>query len=460
MKLWKWITFYTVFLLILSGCASSAPVPKQDRVVDATLPMVKITKNGILPDMQAIAFEWSSVSNPRVKGIYIYKSTIGEKSTPLKHFKTIEGRFSTHFIDTDVVPDTEYKYAFKTFSDEAEGKQSSVIKVHSLAVLKSVSWIYSKTGMPRTAKIIWRPHNNHSVKSYLIERKTLEDKEWEELAVVEGRLNAEYIDKELDDNYVYQYRIRVQTYEGIVSAPSQVVKIVTKALPIGVKTIEVSKSLPKKIKITWTKSKAKDFAQYYLYRSEDMDGSYELIAKLYNNKFSDKISEDGKVYFYRVSVVDKDTLESLHDKLSIRGQTLAKPQAPEVVQAILTGNSIKVTWNKTDTRSRSFTLVRKYKKGWFETITQEFKGLKNQKYIDTNIVANSEYIYTLYAIDKYGIISNPSKEVIVITPESDKIIVEPQVKEEAKQESKVQEIKVQDSEEIIAPMSDLNVDEL
>ena len=460
MKLWKLITFYTVFLLILSGCVSSTPVPKQDRVIDASLPMVQITKNGILPDMQAIAFEWHSVSDPNVKGIYIYKSTIGEEHSELKHIKTIVGRFSTHFIDTDIVPDTEYKYAFKTFSDEAEGKQSSVIKVHSLAVLKSVSWIYSKTGMPRTAKIIWRPHNNHSVKSYIIERKTQEDKEWEELAVVEGRLNAEYIDKELDDNYVYQYRIRVQTYDGIVSAPSQEVKIVTKSLPVSVKSIKVSKSLPKKIKINWEKSKAKDFAHYYLYRSESSDGSYELIAKLYNNKFIDKINEDGQVYFYRVSVVDKDGLESLHDNLSIKGETLAKPHAPEVLQATLIGNSIKVIWSRTDTRSSSFTLVRKHKKGWFETLTKEFRGLKNKKYIDTNIEANSEYIYTLYAIDKYGIISNPSKEVIVITPESDKIIAEPKAKVEAKQESKVQEIKVQDSEEIISPISDLNVDEL
>ena len=460
MKLWKWITFYTVFLLILSGCASSAPVPKQDTVIDETLPMVKMTENGILPDMKAIAFEWNSVSDPRVKGIYIYKLIVGEKSPGLNYFKTIEGRFSTHFIDTDITPDTEYKYSFKTFSETAESKQTSVIKVHSLAVLKSVSWLYSKTGMPRTAKIIWRPHNNHSVKSYMIERKTAEDKEWEELAIVEGRLNAEYIDKNLDDNYIYQYRIRVQTYDGIVSAPSEEVKIVTKALPVGVKTIEVSKTLPKKINITWEKSNVKDFAQYYLYRSENIDSSYDLIAKLYSNEFIDKISEDGQVYFYRVSVVDKDGLESLHDKLSIKGQTLAKPQAPEVLQATLIGNSIKVTWNKVDTRSSSFTLVRKHKKGWFETLTQEFKGLKNQKYIDTNIEVNSEYTYIVYAIDKNGIISQASKEVTIITPESNDIISEPTAEVEVKQESKVQEIKIDDTEEIIAPMSDLNVNEL
>jgi len=460
MKLWKLTTFYTVFLLILSGCAGSIPVPKQEIVVDSTLPMIKITKNGVLPDMQAIAFEWKSVNDSRVKGIYIYKSVVGEKSSGLKYYKTIQGRFSTHFVDSDVKPDTEYKYSFKTFSKEAESKQTPVITVHSLAILKSVAWIYSKTGMPRTAKIIWRPHNNRSVKSYIIERKTAEDKEWKELATVAGRLHAEYIDKDLDDNSIYQYRIRVQTYDDIISAPSKEVEIVTKALPVSVKTIYVSNNLPKRIKITWEKSKAKDFARYYLYRSQNRDGSYELIAKLYNNKFIDKIEEDGKIYFYRVSVVDKDGLESHHEKFSMKGQTLVKPQAPKVLQATLIGNSIKVTWNEIDTRSSSFTLVRKHKKGWFDIIVKKFRGLSAQQYIDTNIEADSEYTYTVYALDKNGIVSNSSKEVTVVIPESNKIISEPEAKDEVRKESKVQEIKINDTKETIAPMSDTNVDEL
>ncbi len=91
---------------------------------------------------------------------------------------------------------------------------------------------------------------------------------------------------------------------------------------------------------------------------------------------------------------------------------------------------------------------------------EEFKGLKNQKYIDTNIEANSEYTYIVYAIDKNGIISQASKEVTIITPESNDIISEPTAEVEVKQESKVQEIKIDDTEEIIAPMSDLNVNEL
>jgi len=462
MKSWKWITLYTAFLLTFSGCVGSAPVPKQETVIDATLPLVKITKNGIIPDMQAIAFEWKSINDPRVKGVYIYKSILGKKSTPLKHLKTIEGRFSTHFVDEDIRPNKSYAYSFETFSANAESKRTPIIKVHSLAILKSVSWIYGKTGMPRMAKIIWRPHNNHSVKFYIIERKTVKDKKWEELATVDGRLNAEYIDRDLDDNHVYKYRIRVQTYGGIVSSPSKEVKIVTKALPRSVGTIKASKNLPKKIKITWKKTKVKDFAQYYLYKSENIDGSYGLIAKLYNNQFIDKINEDGQVYFYRVGVVDKDGLESLHDKLSVKGQTLVKPQAPKLIKTTLTRKSIELIWKKTDTRSRSFILVKKHKKGWFKTITQEFKGLKNTKYIDTKIVANSEYIYTFYAVDKNGIVSKPSEEVTVITPESDKMIARPKakVKMETKQESKVKEIKVDNTEEIIAPVSDLSVDEL
>ena len=47
----------------------------------------------------------------------------------------------------------------------------------------------------------------------------------------------------------------------------------------------------------------------------------------------DKIDEDGKSNFYRVSVVDKDGLESKYEKLSIQGMTLPKPETPDVAKA-------------------------------------------------------------------------------------------------------------------------------
>lgn len=460
MKLWTLTTFCVASLLVLSGCGGAAPKPKEELVIDETLPMITLTKNGTVVDMKAIAFEWKSVIDPRVQGVYIYKksSSTQEEPSKLEYYKTLESRFTTHYVDTDIVPDEKYSYAFKTFSKKAEGKLSRLIVLNSLPVLESVSWIHSVTGMPRSAKIIWRPHVNKKVKLYIIERKTLEDDKWNRLATVNGRLNAEYIDLDLKDNFVYNYRVRVHTFDDILSSPSQIVKVITKALPKGITKITTTKTLPKKIKLTWDKSTVKDFALYYVYRSESVDGSYELVATLHNNKFEDKIQEDGKSYFYRVSVVDKDGLESTHEKLSMQGMTLQKPDAPAVVKANIVGNNIEITWSNIDARSKTFTVTKSHKKSWIDTVTEDFEGIKGQKFVDKEILPDSEYTYVLYGVDENGIKSEASIDIKIKTKESDKII--PASKEEVKVEvidAAVQEV---ESTEIISPVQDLDLNEI
>ncbi|RLA79915.1 MAG: hypothetical protein DRG78_11965 [Epsilonproteobacteria bacterium] len=459
MKLWTLSTFCAASLLVLSGCGGATPKPKEEVVIDNTLPMVTLTKNGTVVDMNAIAFEWKSITDPRVKGIYIYKKNPDTKDTKsdLEYYKTIPSRFTTHYVDTNVVPDTKYSYAFKTFAKDSEGVKSRVIVLNSLPVLESVSWIHSITDMPRSAKIIWRPHSNQKVKSYIIERKTLEDEKWSKLAVIDGRLNAEFIDLDLNDNFVYHYRVRVHTYDDITSSPSKIVKVITKALPKGISKITTTKNLPKKIKVSWEKSKAKDFGLYYVYRSESVDGSYDLVATLHNNKFEDKIDEDGKSYFYRVSVVDKDGLESKHEKLSIQGMTLPKPETPDVVKANEVGKNIEITWSSNDKRIETFTVTKTHKKSWIDTTSEDFEGIKGNKFIDREVLADSEYTYIVYGVDKYGIKSEPSIEIKIKTKESDKIIP---AKKEAQKEIVDAPVQEADTTETISPVQDLDLNEI
>ena len=459
MKLWTLSTFCAASLLVLSGCGAT-PKPKEEVVTDSTLPMVTLTKNGTVVDMNAIAFEWKSIKDPRVKGIYIYKKNPDTKETKseLEYYKTIESRFTTHYVDIDVVPDTKYSYAFKTFAKDSEGVQSRVIVLNSLPVLESVSWIHSITDMPRSAKIIWRPHTNQKVKSYIVERKTLEDDSWERLAVIEGRLNAEYIDLNLNDNFVYNYRVRVETFDDILSSPSQIVKVITKALPTGISKITTTKNLPKKIRVNWEKSTAKDFGLYYVYRSESVDGSYDLVATLHNNRFEDKIGEDGKSYFYRVSVVDKDGLESKHEKLSIQGMTLQKPETPDVVKVNEVNGNIEITWSSNDSRINTFTVTKTHKKSWIDQVTEDFEGIKGNKFVDREVLADSEYTYIIHGIDKNGIKSEPSIEMKITTKESNKII--PVKKEVIQTEIVDAPVQEQETIETISPVLDLDLNEI
>jgi len=425
MKLWKLTAFYTVSILLFSGCALGTPSPKEETVIDSTLPVITLSKHGTVVDMKAIGFEWKSIKDPRVQGIYVYKATPDEEKGlgSVEYYKTLEGRFSTHYIDSNVEPNTTYRYAFKTFSKDAEGKESKIITVSSKKRLASVSWIHAETGMPRTAKIIWRPHVNEIVESYIIERNTLEDEEWKEIAEVKGRLNAEYIDKDLKDNYVYRYRIRAKTYNGILSTPSAVVKVITKALPLGVTNIQASTDLPKMIKVTWTPSSAKDFNLYNVYRAKKIDGDYKLVATLHNPIYEDKdIKKDGESYFYKVSVVDKDGLESEHDNTAIQGISLQKLNPPAILNASLENHTIEIVWGRSDARTRSYIIRRTEKKGWFDKTVEEYKNITSKRFIDNHIVDNATYTYVIYAVDKNGIVSQPSIAVNLTTKESDKIV--------------------------------------
>lgn len=456
MKLFKLTTLSIVLLTIFSGCVSQ-PKPEVKVKVDNTLPLVKLTKNGTFVDMNAIAFEWSSMDDERVKGIHIYKQVINEQKSKLKYHATLNNRFATHYVDTKVKPDTAYNYSFKSFSKDAESKMSMAKVVNTLPVLQSVSWIQSIQNMPRSAKIIWRPHTNKKVQLYIIERKTLEDNQWTELAKVDSRLNAEYIDEDLKDNFIYKYRVRVKTFDNIISSPSEIVKVVTKSLPISVKDIKTTKNLPKKIEIRWKKTKTEDFDRYNLYRADASDGSYKVIAKLYNNIFVDTIEDDGKIYFYRVSAVEKNGLESIHDKNSVQGMTLVQPKTPMLSSIRLIDGQIELRWENDDIRAKNYTVIKKSKKGWFDAKVEEIVNIKGMKFIDEEIAPNMTYIYQVYALDKFSIKSVPSIETEIITPKS---ILGNSIKKVLKTKKQKKHIRNKVSngskiEEVITPMKDI-----
>jgi len=424
MKSWILVTSLSLSLLILSGCTPT-PADKESAVLDESLPLVTLTKNGIILGMKSVAFEWNSIIHPNVQGIYIYKMVENaDGMSELVYYTTIQSRFATHYVDTAVKPDTRYIYTFKTFSAIGEGRTSRRIVVNTLPVIESVSWIHSVTGMPRVAKIIWRPHSNQKVKAYVMERKTLENEKWKKLDTITGRLNAEYIDEELKDNFVYLYRLRAITYDGITSTPSVTVKVVTKALPNPITNLNATTNIANKININWDESVQEDFALYYLYRSKEIHSGYSVIAKLHNNNFIDKIKENGKIYFYRVSAVDKDSLESEHSKNTILGMTLSIPEAPSIIIAKHVGSNIEIHWSKTDPRSVSYSIIRSHKKSWFDETIEEFTEIKGNKFIDKNVAADSTYSYVVYSVDVNGIKSNQSVRVKIVIPKSDEIIEE------------------------------------
>lgn len=398
---------WTFLTLLLGGCISTPNVSKV--VLDQNLPAIESVRT--LADMNQIGLEWTPSYDESIEGYYIYRSSQNDKNQKLKRVATIDDKYSSHYVDKKLTPDTTYNYSISSYAKSGkESVPSPIVSVTTNPQFDAVPFIESITGLPNRAKIIWRPHPFASVTSYIIERKKPTDEKWKKIATVQGRLNAEYIDKGLDENDIFIYRVIAKTSSGILSKPSQEVTSRTKPLPTQVEHIKATTNLPKKISLTWSLVEG-DISYYKVYSSPTSMLLFTYLAKTKETNFDDIINSDGTTRYYKITAVDTDGLESLKSDDPIRGQTLSVPTTPQIFETRLDMGSIFITWRQTDARATSYHIIKKV-----NGVKSIIKDLQDTTYIDTHVQSQMTYEYNIIAIDKYGLASKPSETITIKVP--------------------------------------------
>lgn len=403
---------FSLALSLLTGCAQQ-PKAAKAVTIDNTLPIVSL--NGSLTDITSAAFEWKPVEDQRVIGYNIYRSTPGAQDAKMARIATVDSRFATHYVDEGLTPNTEYQYRFSSLSKEStESEGSETLSAITLPMIAPVSFFQSVGNMPRSAKLLWRPHPNIRINGYIIDRLNVNDQQWAKIATLTGRLNAEFIDKDLKDGQVYYYRVRAVTFDHLITEPSETAKVVTKPLPPEIKNITATRDLPKAIALSWEASTITDLSHYNIYRAATSNGHFEYYVKLEATQYTDTLKEDGQDYFYKVTAVDKDGLESLVSPVPVQGSSLVKPQTPGTFDGKMTPDGVDLMWTNTDPRIISYTVIKTTKKTWVSRETVEINNITETKFHDGSVVANTPYIYQVYGIDKDGIKSLPTKGIELI----------------------------------------------
>ena len=160
---------------MVSGCEKTLDTPKEP-VVDSTLPRIDTVRT--LVDLTEIGFEWTPTYGDRVAGYYIYRLD-GSK---MKKIATINDKYTSHYVDTKLTPDTQYSYRFTTFSEEKrESEPSQIITASTTGTIESVSFVKAITGLPNRVKIVWKPHTMERIESYIIERNEFKSTKWDEV---------------------------------------------------------------------------------------------------------------------------------------------------------------------------------------------------------------------------------------------------------------------------------------
>ncbi|HIP29751.1 MAG TPA: fibronectin type III domain-containing protein [Sulfurospirillum arcachonense] len=409
MKKWIALISLSVLVLFVSGCTTD-PQPPKKPVIDQSLP--KLTDIKFLSEVTEVGFEWKPSFDERVSGYYIYRSNPEVQNGKLERIATIKDKYSSHFVDTKLKPETQYYYRFSTYSkNKRESVAGDTISVTTAPLIKSVAFIKAITGLPYRVKLIWRPHSSQRVASYIIQRNEFTSTTWKQLAVVKGRLNAEYIDGGLKENRVYRYRVKVKTYDGLISKPSQIVEAGTKPLPIEIKNLRATTDVPKKILLNWDSAVEKDFSYYKVYRAINPMLFYSYLAKTEDTQYEDLINSNGKSYYYFVTTVDKDGLESPRQQNAIAGSSLAVPDTVYITSSNHDGRSINITWKSLDKRAVKYSVIKQYKGK-----KKVFTGVQGNSFNDSDVVRGVEYKYNVVAIDKYGLASKSSESTIIEMP--------------------------------------------
>ena len=211
------ILLISIVTALNSGCAEIESITAVK--TDPSMPMIKGIKH--ITDKTSIGFEWPEIKDNRVEGIMVYRAI--ERSGKEQKFTkiaTLGNRYITHFVDTDIKPNTNYLYTFKTFGVLYGSSPGEIVKVKTEDAFPPVSFFQTFLVDSGVVKLLWTPHPDIRIHDYIIERKVV-GKNWKYLANVKGRLSPEYIDMSGAKGITYSYRIIARSADGFKSKPSK-----------------------------------------------------------------------------------------------------------------------------------------------------------------------------------------------------------------------------------------------
>ncbi|EAI3670405.1 fibronectin type III domain-containing protein [Campylobacter upsaliensis] len=388
--------------LLFSACSvTELTTPKQTQL-NESLPKVQSLKS--ISDLSNVAFEWEPLYSENIQGFYLYRSS--EKEPQMKLVATIKDKFQTHYVDTKLESGTKYQYMMKTFNEQGHfSEEGQVIEIATQPRPEPLAFVQAITNLPERIKLIWRPHTDLRVNAYIIEKKKVEDKKFAKIGEVKNRLSAEFID-EVKANENFLYRVSALTFDGVQSEPSEVLNSTSKALPPEITHLSASNDLNGKIMLSWDAPVYEDFSYFKIYATSSSFLPFTLLAKTDKNSYEDIVQGAGESKQYKITMVDKDGLESPMPKKGVEGKTLGLPASPSIILAQITSEGIVLEWADNDNRAVEYE-VKRY--GGDQNAI--FKGIKEKRLRDIKALAGVEYSYEVIAIDELGQRSAPSSKV-------------------------------------------------
>ncbi len=395
--------FFILAVFLLNSCAVNNNPP-----ILTTLPMVTglAAKGGI----REVGLSWNVVNDSRIEGYVLYRAP--QATGPYQEIARIPDKLKTTYVDTGgflkhLEDNTEYFYKIAVYSSKGVGPTSNYVVGKTLPPPVSPTKITATSGLPRMVVIRWQPSNDHTVVAYNIYRSTKPKGPFKKIGRVDGYVNTIYIDKGLKDGTTYYYSVVSVNFKGVEGDILAVAKATTKFKPMPPRNLSAVQKGAGQLTIYWFPSMTADVVKYRIYRGETKQ-SMVMVGEVSSSKlqFLDKGLAPGKTYYYYVTAVDKDGIESLPSK-TYAFKTKPLPLPPVGISVKQVGNSVVINWSNGSPDTVEYEVFRRH----FLIFTKKIAVTKNTYFTDDAVSPNTTYYYYVKAVDKFGQESQPSPEV-------------------------------------------------
>lgn len=356
---------------------------------------------------------WPVSPSLNLEGYNIYRARNDEELYVQVNQRLLEP-LQTVYVDSTVEPGTQYRYSITvvdSIGNESERSNPAHILIIDYRVPDAVSLFESQIMQDGAVSLNWNSTEVPAgLRNYLLLRRQIHPASGSSFTQVNsGPLtDTTYVDRGIGDQLftegaTYEYGISVASNNGSYSDTVYTEITIPDVTPPEPPTLlRLAMEEGQRVGVTWNASEDTDVTEYMLYRSHIESGSDTLLSAFPTGSryFRDELITIGDTYEYRISAVD-----SLGNQSEFRSDTIATrllhPPAPiRNVQVAYMDNSVKLTWEDSD--SGQVAGYRIYKAeiatGIFEYVGEA--AAASMEFVDEE--GNAGFWYKVFPFDSSG----------------------------------------------------------
>ena len=342
-------------------------------------PITPTVLSAKIQTIASVQLSWKEVLN------CVYQLEIKDLQTDKYTVLKLLQKGTLNYLVENLLVNSTYTFRIKVITPDNLESEYSSVQIQTPKALEAVL-VQSESTFFDAIKLTWKPVTD--AVSYVIERKNLTTNNFDQIAKLGSNILV-FEDKSLNDNTLYEYRIKaVGTFLESAYATISQKTIAKLSNPELALTVIYYNSL----KLDW--KPILNATSYILERkapNQDFKvwGTYESAVL----SFTDKDLDPNTAYVYRMKAYGNKT-ESAYTLID--GRTPAKLTTPEIVTIVSTYQSLKILWKSVQNVTQ-YVLERKLSESDSYKELAKLDASKTE-YLDENLKDKTSYFYRLKAL--------------------------------------------------------------